>query len=354
MLTLSGVARVFNTKRQLLLSLGDFPRAWSLLLEFIEHSALNKNNEVSLAALKSFQEVLYVNKGKAEDAAAITASEEANVWGVAWRVWLSIGTESTAPAGGEDAYVPSQAFLTALIQIFPAVFQHIRTTFSAADLDRLCAVLQNMVTVPVQGDVSMFLLPSDAALTPLQEGVVHCVRLLQEEALSLDNMNTMVPALFRQLLWFSRLACQGDSPVNFVPFGEKMLTAVVSLYEETGHEAAVIEADVLHQVIDTLHLPLSLKYTCPAPSTWKLAVTCLLAVLHKGLPLARKQPPHFAKMWPSLADTLDRFLFPADPPPSEDVQADEAVDCQVLFQPSVTVGSFRKIIKKKNCGRTFT
>ena len=45
-LTLSGVARVFNTKRQLLQTLGDFPRAWSLLLEFIENSALSKNNEV--------------------------------------------------------------------------------------------------------------------------------------------------------------------------------------------------------------------------------------------------------------------------------------------------------------------
>lgn len=47
-LTLSGVARVFNTKRQLLQLLGDFPRAWSLLLEFIENSALSKNNEVCL------------------------------------------------------------------------------------------------------------------------------------------------------------------------------------------------------------------------------------------------------------------------------------------------------------------
>lgn len=54
-LALSGVARVFNTKRALLLSLGDFPRAWSLLLEFIEHAALNRNDEVSLAALKAFQ-----------------------------------------------------------------------------------------------------------------------------------------------------------------------------------------------------------------------------------------------------------------------------------------------------------
>lgn len=58
-LTLSGVSRVFNTKRHMLQTLGDFIRAWSLLLEFIENAALSKSNEVSLAALKSFQEILY-------------------------------------------------------------------------------------------------------------------------------------------------------------------------------------------------------------------------------------------------------------------------------------------------------
>jgi hypothetical protein len=56
----------------LLQSIGDFPRACSLLLEFIECSALSKSNEVSLAALKSFQEILYnkpINsmKGSGED-----------------------------------------------------------------------------------------------------------------------------------------------------------------------------------------------------------------------------------------------------------------------------------------------
>lgn len=47
--------------------LGDFPRAWSLLLEFIENAALSKSNEVSLAALKSFQEILYNRREEAEN-----------------------------------------------------------------------------------------------------------------------------------------------------------------------------------------------------------------------------------------------------------------------------------------------
>lgn len=41
--------------------LGDFDRAWSLILEFIQNAALSKNGEVSLAALKSLQEIMYHN-----------------------------------------------------------------------------------------------------------------------------------------------------------------------------------------------------------------------------------------------------------------------------------------------------
>lgn len=45
-LSLSGVARVFQTKRALLQSLEEFSRAWILLLEHVENSALSKNSEV--------------------------------------------------------------------------------------------------------------------------------------------------------------------------------------------------------------------------------------------------------------------------------------------------------------------
>ncbi len=122
--------------------LGDFPRAWSLLLEFIENAALSKSNEVSLAALKSFQEILYNKPEDAEGSLDVnvpvvaTKTETAvvvdniDIWNVAWRVWLTIGIESTRPPDNlpdksDDIYIPSQAFLTALVQIFPALFQHI-------------------------------------------------------------------------------------------------------------------------------------------------------------------------------------------------------------------------------------
>lgn len=82
---------------------------------------------MSLAALKSFQEILYLPKNIENNDPSQLEDSEA-LWMVAWRIWLSIGLESTTPPKETDAepYIPSQAFLTALVQIFPAVFQHVK------------------------------------------------------------------------------------------------------------------------------------------------------------------------------------------------------------------------------------
>ncbi|KAL4706660.1 hypothetical protein ACJJTC_005045, partial [Scirpophaga incertulas] len=57
-LTLSGVSRVFHSRFQLLTTVGDFHRSWVALLEYITDFALRRSHEVSVAALKSFQEVV--------------------------------------------------------------------------------------------------------------------------------------------------------------------------------------------------------------------------------------------------------------------------------------------------------
>uniref|UniRef100_A0A182JBS9 Protein MON2 homolog n=1 Tax=Anopheles atroparvus TaxID=41427 RepID=A0A182JBS9_ANOAO len=419
-LTLSGVSRVFNNKRALLQLLGDFPRAWALLLEFIENSALSKSNEVSLAALKSFQEILYNRPvpPAASSAASGSASgdetnggstrrtdgqsSDADIWNVAWRVWLNIGAESTKPpsvgdqpdkgggigggSGGEDLYIPSQAFLTALVHIFPALFQHIRTRFNSKDLTQLCAVLMNAVAVPVHSESTPYIMStiSDSLLTPLHDGVLDCMELLQKEAIGgggNGGLKNMISAIFKQLLSFSKFACAPPSfdrvetrplkssrtgsgaagangasnsggglvhPVassnsngvewvsmNYIPFGEKALTVAVKLYQQTANDAAVIDGQILHEIIRALHLPLSLKYKCMSSSTWKLAISSMISVLHTGLPVARKHPKPFAPMWKDLADTLDQFLFTKSVCIVEDrgldeLILDETIDCQVI------------------------
>ncbi|KAF8790147.1 Protein MON2 like protein [Argiope bruennichi] len=379
-LTLSGVARIFHTKRDVLQTLGDFPRAWALLLEFIESSSLSKNNEVSFSALKSFQEILNISRfqegkvGKSEVVSAIDkeslSQSDTALWSAAWKVWHNIGVESTKPpperiidtAHAKNdyslLYVPAQQFLTALIQIFPSLFQHIKERFVAADFQKLATVLQNAVAVPIHGETSPFILPSltEVVLTPLQDSVLQSMHILLKEALN-DNQNivSLLPAIFNQLLVFSTYACNAPPygqlrtrtfvniklsttdwvTMNFVPFGEKALEMVVNAYQQTAQQSNVINSQVLHSIIKSLRIPLSMKYSCPSHMTWKLAVNALLKVLHAGLPVARQYPAQFQGMWIDLAYALEDFLFPASSPSPtqslEDQQCDEALDCKVIL-----------------------
>lgn len=194
---------------------GDFLRAWALLLEFIESSALCPNAEVSLAALKSFQEILNINKGNGDtkseelkmlfnkqkssdtessqqnDFASNTDREnpddlgidDTTLWSNAWRVWRSIGTAATNPPETNDRtqlYIPSQAFLTALVQTFPALYAHIKNQFVAAELQKLFIVLQRALCVPIHSSSTPFIVPLGeiSSLTPLQEAILDAIRIL--------------------------------------------------------------------------------------------------------------------------------------------------------------------------------
>uniref|UniRef100_A0A8C0G4L7 Protein MON2 homolog n=1 Tax=Chelonoidis abingdonii TaxID=106734 RepID=A0A8C0G4L7_CHEAB len=248
-LTLAGVARIFNTRRYLLQPLGDFSKAWDVLLDHIQSAALSKNNEVSLAALKSFQEILQIvspvrDSEKPDTPPAInvpallgamTATglgrsfmrtdsigerigryneseppiitdeiEDLNLWWAAWNTWYRIGSESTKPpiTCEKLTFIPSQPFLTALIQIFPALYQHIKTGFSMDDLQKLGVILHGAVSVPISSDASPFILPSytEAVLTSLQEAVLTALDVLQK-TYNLAKTGQIFTGIAKVTLW---------------------------------------------------------------------------------------------------------------------------------------------------------
>ncbi|KAL8578563.1 hypothetical protein ACOMHN_015019 [Nucella lapillus] len=367
-LSLAGVARTFNAKRRVLQQLGDFPRAWSLLLEYIETSALCRNAEVSLAALKSFQEILQISregKDKAHDdldlpqsmlrppsveemqrsdesatAAAsktttttttettTTLSDSADndipLWSAAWRIWLNIGTNATrapdkanltggagdsaaaaaaaaaaAPAGavsgssfglagalsGEKVYVPSQHFLTALMNTFPALFEHIKARFVTSDLQQFSRVLHAALSVPVHGDASPFIIPSypEVTITPLQEASLQAMDALVKAVRSggSTTLQSMYPDLLEQLLTCATFGVQAPSygdiqaksfgsvkgpqvdwvTMNFVPFSERSLEMVVEVYREACSQHTVIQAHVLQNILKVSSLLLLLPFS---------------------------------------------------------------------------------------------
>ncbi|XP_052779500.1 protein MON2 homolog isoform X2 [Mya arenaria] len=392
-LTLAGVARTFTAQRKILQSFyQEFPHAWALLLDHIEGAALCQNAEISIAAIKSFQEMLLIQKDEVSyalpsipvkpptaesinrtgesppvedssknqnEAEEITGNEyDIALWSAAWKVWLNIGTNSTKPP--EDAsslYVPSQPFLTALIQTFPPLMEHIKVRFSVSDLQKLSSVLKRALTVPVHGDSSPFLLPSfpDVSTTPLQEATLQAVEaIIKTVKDGPATMHNMYPDIFDQLLTyidygirvpkFGKIETKQFGSVkgptvdwvtmNFVPFAERCMELAVDMYCATASHTTVIQNHVQQNIIKTLRQPLSLKYGCPSSSTWMLAINSLLRVLESGLPVARKNEAMFTSMWAELATTLEEFLFSKNPTPAnlsiEDFQRDEALDCKVV------------------------
>ncbi|KAJ8301796.1 hypothetical protein KUTeg_020783 [Tegillarca granosa] len=379
-LTLAGVARTFSSKSRILQP-----------IEHIENSALCQNAEVSLAALKSFQEILQISKDTGIDELSNmnapgeevmnrsdeknakmppnrTQSQESDIdydpslWNVAWKVWLHIGTNVTKPPETTNkngkVYVPSQPFLTTLIQTFPALFDHIKTRFVSADLQKLSSVLKSSLTVPVHGDASPFIIPSypDINITPLQEATLQSMEaLIKAVNCGTDSMQSMYPDIFQQLLTYVEYgvhvpkyghidakafgSVKGPQvdwvTMNFVPFAERSVEMIVDLYHVTAKHPAVIQSHILQQIIKTFRLPLGLKYNCPSPTTWMLVINALLSILNIGLPVTRKNEAAFKSMWSELALTLEEFLFSKHPSPPtlsvEDFQKDETVDCKVVY-----------------------
>ncbi|XP_069760291.1 protein MON2 homolog isoform X1 [Narcine bancroftii] len=435
-LTLAGVARIFNTRRYLLQPLGDFSKAWDVLLDHIQSAALSKNNEVSLAALKSCQEILQIvtpvkECDKPEGLSGVNMLpfvgpliptgpprimnrsdsvgerlgrynagelyptgdeiEDSALWWAAWNTWYKIGSESTKPPATCDKifFIPSQPFLTALVQIFPALYQHIKSGFSMEDLKKLGVILHGAVSVPISSDASPFILPSytEAVLTSLQEAVLIALDILQKAiCVGPEDMQIMYPAIFDQLLSFVEFSCKAPTygkletknianakfnqiqlfapaewvALNYVPFAEKSLDVVVDLYQKTACHKAVVNEKVLQKIIKTLRIPLSLKYACPSETTWKMAVSSLLKVLCIGLPVARQHASSrkFDTMWPELSNTFEDFLFTKSSPPDnlsiQEFEKNENVDVEVVQLISTDILPYANFIPKEFVGQIMT
>lgn len=84
--------------------------------------------KVSLASLKAFQDVLSTTTKCSSGESNGSAIHDDFVWNVAWKAWLQIGTLATSAQKEERVpYIPSQPFLTALVLIFPGLFQCIKS-----------------------------------------------------------------------------------------------------------------------------------------------------------------------------------------------------------------------------------
>ena len=426
-LTLAGVTRVFNSKCWILMKLAnnEFHRMWVFLLNIIEMSALSRNSEIALSALRGFHELLgnqnyfssassfagASNSTAQTFAAAASAASVVNTnpgapstqspssttassanqqqqncavnsmfkmfdiveWLAAWKTWSNIGNSLLSANNSNNAKTtannanpptitpsnnnsinqwppPTQTFLTCYIDLVPVLVEKLApvSKFTTNDFENFSVIIDKLLSVPVlSSDYSSFILMQvDNNLTPLQNTSLNTMKSFVKLLKSTDTADfqkDFIPLVFERLLSFVLYACYNSNPlftavnaangasqmngehkssptfmgakpsevvtINFVPFGEKSLLMATSLYEEWANHEVVIESGILRTIIQTLYVPMSLKYSCPSPTTWKLSVECLFSILKRALPIAFKNRPHFETMWLDLAKTFEDFLF---------------------------------------------
>jgi len=70
----------------------------------------------------------------------------------------------------------------------------------------------------------------------------------------IPNFQTFFMNIYSILQWYVLVVLQADwITMNYVPFGEKALTMVVNLYQQTAHDMSVIQFNILHNIIEVCY-----------------------------------------------------------------------------------------------------
>ncbi|CAJ0930938.1 unnamed protein product, partial [Mesorhabditis belari] len=397
--TLHAVCRVFTTQRNTLLQLNDFGNCWESLLSFLEWAAATPNAELSLAALKCFQEVL-LGKISVQTLDMNTREKSSSslkelvvggevpplpqkLWVVSWKSWIRIANSLTSPqplpdSSKETKYVPGPSHLTTFLHIFPPLFDRVRRDISVDELvyEKLPSIFEAIAMLPISSAQSPFVLHQAGSLTPTQEAILEDVKTIYAEMINANSsLRCALPSILKLLLRFSSLAAnppprhsnmQKDYKEwvcsQVIPFAECSLRFCVECFAATSHYKEVIETTSLVDFVKVMSACLSLKYACISSSSWRLSASALLNILRINMPIVRQHPSAFTTLWPTLADALERFLFSPNGCATlnpDERKRDEFVDCSFIdlirieilpFYQTLPVDFVQRIIEILNKG----
>ncbi|CAD5226469.1 unnamed protein product [Bursaphelenchus xylophilus] len=374
--TLGGVVKIFNAQRNTLLELDTFENSWKTLLTFIEYVAGTDNSEMSLAALKNFQELLF---GRAQSGANPKKKKNGSVgeeqalplpeklWMISWRAFTNISKAITSPTIPEASlstvdvmtsaseypkhFIPGTFHFTTLLSAFQPLFYRVCKRLEPNDVgkDGILAIFKRIVSTPMSPDQGPFMMTTqNSEINPSQECILDCVYVIfQEQTEPNSKLRPAIPDLLKMLLEFVGFSIrppvsgfvQKDKQVNWaqqnlISFAELSLRTSVAYFSKVYNFPEVLQQLVFVDFIHAIREPLSQKYQCPSQTTWKIAANFLIQVCGIGLPMARDNALKFSTLWPVLADTIEGFLFTKTksetPLSADERKRHEYIDCQVI------------------------
>ncbi|KRY69131.1 Protein MON2 -like protein, partial [Trichinella pseudospiralis] len=369
--TLNGIVKLFCTNVPIFLSIkqGGFYNSFTVLLNSIETLAIQGNDEVCVAAMRNFVDVMQskplIEVFRQFDASSKSDDPKNKFHHLLFEAWKKVGIDATAEVlklkDSDECEklcrIRPVSFVHHLLSIFVPLFNLAAGSLPDGDVPLMVDILKGGILLETLADKTLLLISpnsSSSALLSRGQDLVRCC--LEEIVKYIFNAEKSSPVyincFFDTAMQFVQYAY--DPPVclkgmmtkgakvvraeqvavAFCPFSEIMLQMSVSTYVKLANWSVVISQGIARKMLHKLSTPLNMKRKCPANRTWHACVNELIRIMHATLPLAytNGNDAQLKLVWPELLNCIQNYLFVehVKPKSSEDSMQEELLACDII------------------------
>ncbi|KRY10730.1 Protein MON2 -like protein [Trichinella patagoniensis] len=370
--TLNGIVKLFSSNVPIFLSIkqGGFYNSFTVLLNSIETLAIQGNDEVCIAAMRNFVDVMQskplIEVFRQFDANNKSIDPKSKFHHLLFEAWKKIGINATAEIltlkDSDECEklcrIRPVSFVHHLLNIFVPLFNlAVAGSLPDGDVRRMVDILKGSVLLETLADKTLLLFSpnssSSALLSRGQDLVRGCFEEIVKYIFSAEKSSPVyISCFFDTALQFVQYAY--DPPVclkgmmtkgakvvgneqvamAFCPFSEIMLQMSVSTYVKLAKWPVVISQGIAQKILHTLSTPLNMKRKCPANRTWYACVNELIRIMHATLPLAytNRDDEQLKLVWPEMLDCIQNYLFVehVKPKTREESMQEELLACDII------------------------
>ncbi|KRY10728.1 Vacuolar protein sorting-associated protein 26B [Trichinella patagoniensis] len=312
--TLNGIVKLFSSNVPIFLSIkqGGFYNSFTVLLNSIETLAIQGNDEVCIAAMRNFVDVMQskplIEVFRQFDANNKSIDPKSKFHHLLFEAWKKIGINATAEIltlkDSDECEklcrIRPVSFVHHLLNIFVPLFNlAVAGSLPDGDVRRMVDILKGSVLLETLADKTLLLFSpnssSSALLSRGQDLYIFSAEKSSPVYIScfFDTALQFVQYAYDPPVCLKGMMTKGAKVVGneqvamaFCPFSEIMLQMSVSTYVKLAKWPVVISQGIAQKILHTLSTPLNMKRKCPANRTWYACVNELIRIMHATLPLA--------------------------------------------------------------------
>ncbi|KRZ71166.1 Protein MON2 -like protein [Trichinella papuae] len=368
--TLNGIVKLFCSNVPIFLSIkqGGFYNSFTVLLNSIETLAIQGNDEVCVAAMRNFVDVMQskplIEVFRQFDANNKSDDPKNKFHHLLFEAWKKVGINATAEVlklkDSDECEklcrIRPVSFVHHLLSIFVPLFNLAAGSLSDDDVPLMVDILKGGILLETLADKTLLLISPNSSSSLLSRGqdlVRGCFEEIVKYIFNTEKSSPVyISCFFDTAMQFVQYAY--DPPVclkgmmtkgakvvgaeqvalAFCPFSEIMLQMSVSTYVKLANWPVVISQGIARKMLHKLSTPLNMKRKCPANRTWHACVNELIRIMHATLPLAytNGNDAQLKLVWPELLNCIQNYLFVehVKPKTSEDSMQEELLACDII------------------------